>query len=473
MNNMRLTIMRRTLKYLLPALVAVILPLSSCIEDSVSTDASMQPTFSVDTLRLGDIFTEQLTPTSRFTVYNRGDNILNIGNISLRDDNAGMYRLNVDGFSGRTFSNVEIRPKDSIFVFVEALIPENPTALPVVINTLLDFTTLGQTKTVVINAHTRNATRLKGISLAADTHLTAEQPYIIYDSLVVEQGATLHLEPGTELYFHDAAYLRVKGCIRSLGTAEKGIEFRGERNGYVASDIPYEIMSGQWGGIILDPTSSGNRMEFTTVKNSEFGIFADHTDLTATNSCFRNSKGYVLHSKGSRISLTGTEIAEAADGLLYLDGGSATLDFCTLSNNYLFSAIGGAAVQLSHIDADSDNGSGEDYLSAEIRNTIIYGIGSDISHGDLAGSNVFLRNCILRSAGSNDDNFIDCLWDTDPLFRTVRAEYYFDYRVREGSPAICAANPQFLTPGATSDRYGNLRRTDAPDLGAYVYVPEE
>ena len=33
--------------------------------------------------------------------------------------------MNVDGLSGREFHNVEIRAKDSIYVFVEATLPEN------------------------------------------------------------------------------------------------------------------------------------------------------------------------------------------------------------------------------------------------------------------------------------------------------------------------------------------------------------
>lgn len=459
--------------YIFFAVLLSVFTLCSCIEDGVSTDSSLQPAFSTDTLKMGLVFTDQLTPTSRFTVYNHGDKILNINSISLRDDDKDVYRLNVDGFSGRTFSNVEIRPNDSIFVFVEAIPPVNGISLPVEMNVKLDFVTLGQTRTVVLNAQTRDVERLRALTLTANTTLTADKPYMIFDSIIVEKDVVLTLEAGAELLFHDSSYMRVKGTLRSLGTAEANVELRGDRNGNVATKIPYEIMSGQWGGVILNPESSGNLLEYTTVKNTEFGVVANHTDLTCVNSRLRNSKGYVLESLGSVIRLTGTELAEAASGIILLDGGTATLDFCTIANNYLFSAIGGAAVQLSHADAATDNGSGEDFLSAEIRNSIIYGIGSDISHGDLTGKNVFLRNCILRAAGKDDDNFIGCLWDTDPLFYTVRSDYFFDYRVKNDSPAIGTANPEFMSSAAEKDRYGRTRSSSAPDLGAYVYVPEK
>ena len=460
------------LKYFLFFIISIF-SLSSCIEDGVSSDPGLQPAFSVDTLKLGEIFTDELTPTSRFTVYNHGDKILNINSISIREDLSRIYRLNVDGFSGETFSNVEIRPNDSIFVYVEALVPENSGSLPVELNSIIDFTTLGVTKSVVINATTQNVERLRGNILSADATFTAEMPYIIYDSLVVEQGATLTLAPGTKLLFHDSAYLRVKGTLKSSGTAEKPVELRGDRNGYVATNIPYEIMSGQWAGVIFNSSSKGNVLEYTTVKNSELGVIANNTDITAVNSVFRNSKDYAFSSISSDVRFTGVEFAEAANGLLYLEGGTATLDFCTLSNNYLFSAISGPALQLNHIDADTDNESGLPYLTAEIRNTIIYGIGNDISHGDLTGREIYLRNCMLRSAGSNDDNFIDCIWDTDPLFMTVRNDYYFDYRLMEESPAIGAGNPSFISTEASVDRYGNKRSASNPDLGAYVFIPQE
>lgn len=461
----------RQLKYFIFTIITAI-SLSSCIEDSVSTDPAMQPTFSTDTLKLGEIFTEQLTPTSRFTVYNRGDKILNINNISLRDDNENIYRLNVDGFSGREFSNVEIRPKDSIFVYVEALVPQNPTLLPVKMDRTIDFVTLGETRSVIINAITRNAERLKAVTLSANAAFTSDQPYIIYDSLIVDPGVTLTLRPGTKLLFHDSAYMRVKGTLKSDGEPGNEVELRGDRNGNVATNIPYEIMSGQWKGVIFDNSSTDNLLSHTVIKNTEFGVVADHTGLTAINCVFRNSKGFAFAGTGCDLKFTGTEFAEAASGLLYIEGGYAELNFCTLSNNYLFSAITGPALCLSHTDADSDNGSGEPYLAAEVRNTIIYGIGSDISHGDLTGRDIFLRNCLLRSPGTNDDNFIDCLWDTDPMFRTVRNDYYFDYRLKEGSPATGVANPLFLTPEAAVDRYGNSRGSDTPDLGAYAYRPE-
>ena len=179
--------------------------LASCIEDGVSTNPSEQPTFSVDTLKMGDIFTAESTPTSRFIVYNSYNIIMSIETITLRESDKGIFRLNVDGISAKSFSNVEIRPNDSIFVFVEALVPENGKVEPVTVDGHLDFKTHGTVKTVVINAVSQDVTRLKAAKIDKNTHFTAGKPYQIFDSLVVAEGVTLTVDAGAKGVFHDAA----------------------------------------------------------------------------------------------------------------------------------------------------------------------------------------------------------------------------------------------------------------------------
>ena len=53
----------------------------------------------------------------------------------------------------------------------------------------------------------------------------------------------------------------------------------------------------------------------------------------------------------------------------------------------------------------------------------------------------------------------------------MREDYIFDYRLQAESPAIGAADPALTAPEASVDAYG-LSRGTAPDLGAYVYTPD-
>ena len=457
--------------------ITIITAFSSCIEDDISSSSGDQPEFSTDTLKMGPIFTEVGTPTHSFMAYNHHDKIININSIKLRDDETEMFRLNVDGMSGREFQNVEIRPNDSIFVFVEATLAANGTNNQVTIERHLDFITLGVTKTVVITAEGQDVVRHRGLVIENDTHFNANKPYQIFDSLIVKEGATLTLDPGVTLYFHNKATMRVEGTLISNGTVENPVNFTGDRIDNVVNDLPFDLMSGQWRGVTFTSTSSNNEIAYTSIRNTVRGVVVDsipHTDspaVTFVNCILRNSASSALTIEHACVKAVGCEIADAACGILKLKGGSSVFNQCTFANFYLFSAPGDAIISLSHLNADSDDASGLPYTAADFTNCIIYGNGADMSHGDLTDTNVMVRNCSLKSAGVDDANFISCLWECDPLFYTVRNEYIFDYRLKEGSPAIGAANLDMMLPEAQVDFYG-LPRGDSPDLGAYVHTPE-
>ncbi len=479
----------RTIKALL-VLAVCTAALSSCIEDGFSTSPSDQPVFSTDTLDMGVIFTDEPSATSRFTVYNPHSKSISISSISLSGDNASCYRLNVDGISGRSFSDVEIRAKDSIFVFAEVTLPVNSSNTPVKIDADLNFITNGVTSTVVLSASGQNVTRLRGTVIDSDTRLTADIPYQIFDSLTVAPGATLTLEAGTTLCFHDKSMLIVRGTLIAEGTAEKPVTMAGDRTGNVVSDISFDIMSRQWTGVFFTSTSRGNRLSHTNIRNTVQGVTVagpalsddpataaetlDGPQLYLLNSRLRNSGECVLEAYHSAVTAIGCEFAEGGGGLVYLNGGNHVFNHCTFANYYLFSVLGGPAVAFSHLSSDaeigSDDGSGLPYMKADFSNCIFYGNGSEFSHGDLYGSEVFIRRSLIKSSGEDDMNFIQCIWGEDPLYYTVREEYIFDYRLKPESPAIGAADPSLTLPEAALDSYG-LPRGTTPDLGAYVFTP--
>ena len=458
--------------------VAISVMLTACIEDGVSTDAAHQPQFSTDTLDMGLVFTQAGTPTHSFIVYNRYDKVMSISDISLRNGDLGIFRLNVDGFSSKRFSNTEIRPNDSIFVFVEATLPENGGNLPVAIVDHLDFVTNGVTRSVVLRADGQDVDRRRGQVITADTRFAAGKPYQIFDSLVVAEGATLTLDPGVTLYFHDGASLEVKGRLISNGTVENKVNMTGDRTDNVLTDTPFDLMSGQWNGVFFYPTSRDNYITHTSIRNTVNGVIIDsipdsgEPSVTFVNSVLRNAMGAALTVRHAHVKAVGCEIADAGYGVLQLIGGNTVFNHCTFANFYLFSAPGDAIISMWHINEDSDDESGLPYAVADFSNCIIYGNGNDISHGDLTGTQVTLRCCSLKSAGEDDANFIACLWDSDPLFYTVRSEYLFDYRLKDESPAIGVANPSLTLPEAATDWYG-LSRGSQPDLGAYVYTSAE
>ena len=460
--------------FLVIVMVVSAVGLSSCIEDGYTSSPGDRPSFSVDTLYMGTVITTDVSTTHRFTVRNPHSKGLIVSDIRVVGENADLFRLNVDGLSGTTFSNVEIRANDSIYVFVSCTLPENNVNTPVDVTADISFVTNGVTDKVALLATGRDVTRLYGHVVESDTQFVAEKPYQIFDSLVVAPDVTLTLPAGTSLMFHDKAYLRIYGTLISEGTVDNPVEMRGDRTGDVISGITFDLMAGQWHGVDFMPGSKGNRLSHTNVRNTVQGVIVVDSQLELVNSRLRNSQYRALTAQGSDITAIGCEFAEAPYGTVFLLGGESIFDHCTFPNYYLFSAIYEPSLTLAHLNETSKvEGFDGPFTRATITNSILYGLGSDIAPGDLTDTEVFISNCLFKSAGSDDEHFIDCLWDADPLYYTVREDYIFDYRLKPESPAIGAGNASLSNhPAASTDAYG-LNRGQSPDIGAYVYVASE
>lgn len=454
---------------------------SSCISDDFTTSSSDILSFSTDTLSFDTVFTDLGTPTARLKVYNRAKKSINITSISLKEPDT-RFAINVDGLSGTSFSDIEIRGEDSIFVFVECKLPLSATDAPALTTDELQFLTNGVRQSVTLEAWGQNVTRLRDVRITEDTRFTAERPIVVFDSLIVEPGATLRIDPGVQLLFHDKASLTVRGTLEAVGAPGKMIAMRGDRLDNVLPDVGYDIMAGQWKGIDIAPGSYGNRMEYVDMRSTVQGLRVDsagdvsRSKLYLLNSWLHNSQGSALTVSHAAVTALGTCFSEAAGHVVDLTGGAYEFVQCTFSNYYLFSAPFASIVGLYHLLPDETASMPDPLMRASFDNCIVYGMASDINVPDLEGSSVFFRYTLFRSSGADDDNFLNCLWDQDPLFYTDRPKYIFNYRVRPDSPAIGAGDAAYVLPACRRDMDGTDRLADgAPTLGAYQFVapPEE
>ena len=452
--------------------------LSSCISDSITTSPSATLAFSRDTVNFDTVFTDLGTPTARLIVFNRNKKGVEISSIRLRDPQSP-FSINVDGVSGKSFSNVEIMGKDSIYLFVECFIPAGPSSEPSLVEDELEFVTNGVTQTVRLEAYGQNVVRLRAARISSDTELTPEMPVVVFDSLVVEKNAVLRIRPGVRLLFHDDASLIVHGRIDACGSPGNLIQMRGDRLDNVLPDVGYDILAGQWRGIRISSGSFGNRLEYVDMRSTVEGLVADscadssQTKLTLRNSWLHNSQGNVLKALYGRIDAYGVCFSEAADAVVSLTGGEHRFVQCTFANNYLFSAILNPIVSLYHLLPNHVYENDLPLMKASFENSIIYGLAADLNEGTLDYTDVYFRNVSLKSEGSDGDHFINCLWDCDPLFLTDRPIYYFNYHVQPDSPVIGKGDPSFVGPETLVDIDGADRLSDgAPVLGAYAR-PEE
>lgn len=467
MKKLRVLVYLAVAMMLLPAMVG-------CISDDFTTSPSDILTFSTDTVSFDTVFTDLGTPTARLKVYNKAKKSINISSIKFADPSSA-FSMNVDGQSGSTFRDVEIRGGDSIFVFIECYIPEQEKNTPQLVEDRLQFVTNGVTQEVLLEAWGQNVTRLRGLNVSEDMTLTAEIPYVIFDSLTVAPEATLRIEPGANILFHDGASLTVNGTLEAVGTPGKIINLRGDRLDNVLPNVSYDILAGQWEGVRFTAGSFGNRMEYVDMRSTKTGVVVDSCadlskqKLLLVNSWLHNSQRNALEVNYAWVDAYGCVFSEAAGSAVYLAGGIHDFTQCTFSNYYLFVYPTEPLLWLDHCLPESlvDNPS-QPLMSACFRNCILYGLPTDINEGDLTGSEVYLEYCSLKSPGTDDANFLNCLWDTDPLFLTVRSDYYFNYHVEEDSPVIGAGNPAFVSPICAVDMDGKLRLAAGnPTLGAY------
>ncbi len=470
---------RRTL-WIAAVILAFSTLLSSCIEDGFTTASSDVLAFNRDTVAFDTVITLQGTATKQMVVYNHSKKQINISSIKVAGEaNKGHFHLNVDGVRGDEFQNVEIRGNDSIYIFIEAYIDEMGQDEPTLLEDHLEFVTNGKTQKVLLSAWGQDVVRIKGDTIRRNTHFTADKPYLIYDTMFVSPGVTLTLDAGTTLLFHDKAALRCAGRMRANGTADEPVIFRGDRLDHIVGSTSFDIMSGQWGGVIFTPPTMGNVLNHVIMKGSSIGMHCsangDTTQcaLKLVNCVLTNSSSTCLATATCYVKLIGTEISDAAEEVGYFAGGKVEATQCTFANYYLFKVPSLPIVNV--FDVEYSNGTiGK--IKAYFDNCIIHGLSKEINEGELDNFNVYLRYCLLKSSGTNDAHFINCVWEGDPDFLTLRDDNFFDYRLGNESDAIGKGNPELCPEEARYDRYGNDRwARSAIDLGAYVWVlvPEE
>ena len=452
---------------------------SSCIEDGFTTASSVVLAFNKDTIAFDTVITLQGTATKQMIVYNRSNKQINISSIKVAGlTDKGHFHLNVDGIRGDEFQNVEIRGNDSIFIFIEAYLDEMEKDEPTLLEDRLEFVTNGVSQSVLLSAWGQDVVRIMGDTISRNTRFTAAKPYLIYDTMFVSPGVTLTLDAGTTLLFHDKGAMRCAGKMLANGTAEDPITFRGDRLDRVVGTTSFDIMSGQWGGIIFTPPTMGNVLKHVIMKGSSIGMHCSANDTTRcalklVNCVLTNSASTVLATATCYVQAIGTEFSDAAEEVGYFAGGKVMMSQCTFANNYLF--IVPSLPLVNVYDVEYSNGTiGK--IHACFDNCILYGLCPEINEIKLDDFNVYMRYCLFKNKGDNDDNFINCVWEGDPHFLTVRDDYVFDYRLGNESDAIGKGNPDLCPDEARYDRFGNDRFAGGSiDLGAYVwtYVPEE
>lgn len=479
-------------KIAIPFLICLTLVLhllTACdgMDDNYSSNPNLRLNFSADTLSFDTVFTTVGSTTRQLMIYNRNNEPLNIESILLASGGNTGFRLNVDGRKGDAFNRIGILEKDSMYVFVEVTVNPTDANQPLLLEDSIVFTVNGIQQSVVLEAYGQNVNLFKGgHTFDKDTRLTAERPYLVYDSLVVAPNTTLSIDPGATFYMHDKANLVVYGTLQSEGTREAPVTFRGDRLDFILNDIlPYDRTPGQWGGIFFKSESFDNIIAHTIVRNGTTGLTfltstADRQKLTLTNSQITNMDGNLFSAINCAIHVANTELSNATGAVAALIGGNYRFTHCTLANYMTLRPRNDTilSVVLSNILPDKQPCA----LNAIFENSIIDGSYSQellLSPSAGAAFDYLFNACVIKTKEENDSHYTQSfLVEKSPSFRRTGGKenkYCFDFRPDSAITTGVGKADISISRHYPADRLGVNRLTgsNGPSIGAYEFVPHD
>lgn len=470
----------------------VALTAGSCMdEESFDTPAGASLEFSADTLRLDTVLAGVGTPTAYFMIYNPGRKGVSITNIYFKNGKNHGFRVNVDGmYIDKGLSqSIDCRGKDSLRAFVEltpqAFDDDSPAKIAA---TLMFQLANGVEQPVELEAWSQNVVVLRAAHISDNITFDSKRPYLIYDSLTVDKGATLTIAPGVRLMFHSDAGMRVDGTLKALGETGRPVVFRGDRTDLMFSNQPYDRVPNQWQGIRFTSESYGNIMNHCDIHSGNYGVVSDSADvsrekLRMENSVVTGMSGNALTLFHSKVFVGNSQITNAGGDCVVVCGGDVDFIHCTIGQFYPFSGNRGSA--LSYMN--EYNGAAYPLEKLYFRNCIISGYADDEIFGykssvfqDAAFNYGFFNSLLDTPEIIDDSQVAGCAWDKSGnavsrdgnFFRFDNATLLYDFRPVEKSLAVGLGDVSVTRQYYPVDRNGVDRLSDGrSDAGCYEYVP--
>ena len=471
--------------------------------------------FSKDTVFLDTVFTNISSSTRTLKIYNKSNNNITIPTIQLGRGENSFYRLNVDGIAGKTFENINILAKDSIFVFIEATIDFNQVTNPIYTDSIVFDAgeNIQDVKlvTLVQDAHflfpQRDAQGIKekiilgvdaegqeitvnGFYLEDNAVWTNDKPYVVYGYVGVNSNNSLTIEKGVRVHFHKNSGLLVEkdGSLQVRGELNEEVIFEGDRLEPFFSETP-----GQWSAIWLRAGSKDHNINYAVIKNNIVGILMDsigslsEPTLKISNTQIYNTSSFGLLGRSANIEGKNLIIANNGQSSLACTiGGTYNFTHATFAN-YWNSSIRNLPTVLVNNFVQFSNPEGSesilvrDLTAANFTNCIIDGsqnIEYFLDKADGAIFNFNFKNNLLKFDDFNGDFTDDALYNFDDLS-------IYQNNIINGEPDFKDVSHNEYIIGAESagndkadvnaalqipfDILG-INRTATPDIGAYQHI---
>ena len=439
-------------------------------EEEISLDPNALLTFSTDTVFFDTLFTDTVSFTNRFKVYNPQKNAVNLSSISLGLGDNSNFSLSVNGVEGSNFSDLVILGKDSLLVLVEVTIPSRGEDMPFLVEDLVVFVTNDNLQSVNLVAWGQDAHFFRNDSvIKCNTTWVADKPYVLYGSVLIDSLCSLNIDPGVEVFINRGASIFVAGTLKANGTAEQPITFR-----KIRPDI--ENAPGQWTGILFLEGTRENRLNHVAIRNAEFGVRLGAPDndtlpdLILSNSIIENMSTYGVLCFTSDLLAYNVLINNCISATAgHFAGGNYTYQHCTFANYSINQFNEGPALIFSDNLELSDGSLLQADLSTQLQNNIIWGDYQDEEELQFSATEgtrfeVLLEHSLIRSE-NQDFDINNNILATDPAFPAFVDPFDYQYQLDTLSPAKDKGRQLPIT----MDLAGNPR-DEMPDLGAYERI---
>jgi hypothetical protein len=454
-------------------------------EEQIYDNADAKLQFSTEIVAFDTVFSTITTSTRQLMVYNPYSKAIKISSITLAGGTQSAFSINVDGKAGVQFTDVEIRPKDSLYVFIQANINPSNQNNPFLITDSIIFRTNGNIQDVDLVAFGQDAN-----FIVADTYRSGlppykivsnvgetvvwdnSKPYVIYGYAVVDSAASLHIQAGAKIYLHknSGIWIYKGGNLKVNGTKDQKVLFRGDRPEAWYTDAP-----GQWDRIWINEGSQDNVINHAIIRNSFIGIQAETLEnpmgnkLVIENTEIINASGIGLFSRNYNINATNNVIANCGQYCVALTyGGTYNFIHNTIANYWSGSIRQTPAFYFNNYIV-SNNVVYAKNLNLTFANSIIFG--NNINEFEMdtipqSTVNYIFDHSILKTESnfSNNSAFVNCKRNSNPLFRDYATQ---NFELLPGSPAIDAGNTLYV-PFAPNDK-NEVPRIGTPDMGAFEF----
>ncbi|MDR2410000.1 MAG: hypothetical protein LBE13_18075 [Bacteroidales bacterium] len=475
-------------RVILFAVMATNIIFLSCQKDKIYTKNDAKLYFSEEMITFDTVFTTIGSITKILTVSNPYKSTIKT-DISLAGGAMSSFSINVDGISGRSFKDVEIHAKDSIFIFIKVNLDPNGETNPILIADTLTFFTNGNRQNVELIACGEDANFIIADNVLKDNDgniimnykiiadegenitWTKTKPYVIYGYAVINSNAKLTVEAGTQIYLHKQAGLWVypEGCIHVNGTKDEPVVFQGDER-----KLANEYDFAQWDRIWICEGNNDNIINYAEIKNAFIGIQAEVLEknmgnkLILTNTDIRCSQAYGFLGRGYSVDAYNNVISNCGNYCLSLvQGGNYNFINNTIYNQFSSSQRTTPSVYFSNVYYPSATSSGiASDFKCHFINNIVYGrFQKELNLYSVSVTNfeLYVDNCLLKT----DQDVLDkasahsnVLLNQDPKVQDVSK---YNFALQNDSP--CKSKGK-KTAQVSEDITGVIRN-DPPSIGAY------